>query len=131
MYKSRMDMDAIVQTDVKPLDNQDSPLIDQEDPLADSMKDDSAFIGKGDKKITVNDIKRKIEELSHTIDLSDITKPDCENTTIHTRSICIAYIVFVLISLIGLIGIFIWKYFRGAVKKGGDKNKEQPVTDSA
>lgn len=113
MYKSGMDMDAIVQTEVKPLDNQASPLIDQEDPLADSMKDDSAFIGKGDKKISVNDIRRKIEELSHTIDLKDITRPDCENTTIHTRSICTAYIIFVLISLIGLIGIFIWKYLHG------------------
>jgi hypothetical protein len=126
-----MDMDAIIQSDVKPLDDQVSPLIDQEDPLADSMKDDSAFIGKGDKKITVNDIKRKIEELSRTINLSDITKPDCENTTIHTRGICTAYIVFVLISLIGLIGIFIWKYFRGTIKGDGDKNKEQPSTNSA
>lgn len=130
MYKSGMDMDAIVQTEVKPLDNQASPLIDQEDPLADSMKDDSAFIGKGDKKISVNDIRRKIDELSHTINFNDITRPDCENTTIHTRSICTAYIVFVLISLIGLVGIFIWKYLRGMIK-GDGKNKEQPVTGTA
>ena len=84
-----------------------SPLLDQED------KTDDVFIGKGDHKITVQDIKKKIHELSKTIDLSDITKPDCENKYIHTRSICTAYIVFVLISLIGLIGIFIWKYIRG------------------
>lgn len=83
-----------------------SPLLDQEDKL------DDVFVGKGDNKITVQDIKKKIHELSKTIDLSDITKPDCENRYIHTRSICTAYIVFVLISLIGLIGIFIWKYLR-------------------
>ena len=83
-----------------------SPLLDQED------KTDDIFVGKGEHKITVQDIKKKIHELSKTIDLSDITKPDCENRYIHTRSICTAYIVFVLISLIGLIGIFIWKYLR-------------------
>ena len=129
MYKSRMDMDAIVQTDVRPLDKAEIPLLDQEDPLAESMKDDSVFVGKGDSKITVNDIKRKIKELSSKIDLNDITKPDCENTTIHTRSICTAYIIFVLISLIGLIGIFIWKYFRGSIKGNDGKNKEQVVNE--
>lgn len=129
MYKSGMDMDAIVQTEVKPLANQESPLIDQEDPLAESMKDDSVFVGKGDNKITVNDIKRKIKELSANIDLSDITKPDCENTVIHTRGICTAYIVFVLISLIGLVGIFIWKYFRGMVNGGESKNKQQQSSE--
>ena len=122
MYKPGMDMDAIVQTDVRPLDEAETPLLDQEDPLAESMKDDSVFVGKGDNKITVNDIKRKIKELSSKIDLSDITKPDCENTVVHTRSICTAYIVFVLISLIGLIGIFIWKYFRGG-KTENRKNR--------
>ena len=97
-----------------------SPLLDQEDKL------DDMFVGKGDNKITVQDIKKKIHELSKTIDLSDITKPDCENKYIHTRSICTAYIVFVLISLIGLIGIFIWKYIRGGKienrKKLADSN---------
>ena len=85
-----------------------SPLLDQEDKI------DDVFVGKGDNKITLKDIKKKINELSKKIDFSDITKPDCENKYIHTRSICTAYIVFVLISLIGLIGIFIWKYLRGA-----------------
>ena len=122
-------MGAIVQSDVRPLDETETPLLDQEDPLAESMKDDSVFVGKGDSKITVNDIKRKIKELSSKIDLSDITKPDCENTAVHTRSICTAYIVFVLISLIGLIGIFIWKYFRGSVKRDSGKNKEQALNE--
>ena len=121
-------MDAIVQTDLRPLDEEETPLLNQEDPLAESMKDDSVFVGKGNNKITVNDIKRKIKELSSKIDLSDITKPDCENTAVHTRSICTAYIIFVLISLIGLIGIFIWKYFRGSIK-GDNKNKEQAVNE--
>ena len=84
-----------------------APLLDQED------KTDDIFVGKGDNKITIKDIKKKINDLSKTIDFSDITKPDCENKYIHTRSICTAYIVFVLISLIGLVGIFIWKYIRG------------------
>ena len=84
-----------------------SPLLDQEDKM------DEVFVGKGDNKITLKDIKKKINDLSKTIDFSDITKPDCENKYIHTRSICTAYIVFILISLMGLIGIFIWKYIRG------------------
>ena len=84
-----------------------APLLDQED------KTDDIFVGKGDNKITIKDIKKRINDLSKTIDFSDITKPDCENKYIHTRSICTAYIVFILISLIGLIGIFIWKYIRG------------------
>ena len=42
---------------------QQSPLIDQED------KTDDIFIGKGTNKITVKDIKKKINELSKTIDL--------------------------------------------------------------
>ena len=84
-----------------------SPLLDQEDKM------DDVFVGKGNNKITLKDIKKKINELSKNIDLSDVTKPDCENKYIHTRGICTAYIVFVLISLIGLIGIFIWKYIRG------------------
>ncbi len=100
-----------------------SPLLDQED------KTDDIFVGKGDHKITVQDIKKKIHELSKTIDLSDITKPDCENKYIHTRSICTAYIVFILISLIGLIGIFIWKYIRGGKfsknKKDIDENPKE------
>jgi hypothetical protein len=84
-----------------------TPLLDQEDKI------DDVFVGKGNNKITLKDIKKKINDLSKTIDFSDITKPDCENKYIHTRSICTAYIVFVLISLVGLIGIFIWKYIRG------------------
>lgn len=84
-----------------------SPLLNQED------KTDDIFVGKGNDKLTLKDIKKKINDLSKTIDFSDITKPDCENKYIHTRSICTAYIVFVLISLIGLIGIFAWKYLRG------------------
>ena len=99
-----------------------SPLLDQED------KTDDVFIGKGDHKITVQDIKKKIHELSKTIDLSDITKPDCENKYIHTRSICTAYIVFILISLIGLIGIFIWKYIRGGKLK--DRKKRDDLNDA-
>ena len=118
-------MDAIIQSDVRPFESVESPLLEQEDPLAESMKDDSVFVGKGDSRLSVNDIKRKIKELSSKIDLSDITKPDCENTVVHTRSICTAYIVFVLISLIGLVGIFIWKYFRGAIKGDGGKNKDR------
>lgn len=124
-----MDMDAIIQSDVRPIDTDESPLIDQEDPLAESMKDDSVFVGKGDSKVSVNDIKRKIKELSSKIDLSDITKPDCENAVVNTRGICTAYIVFVLISLIGLVGIFIWKYLRGAIKRDGSKNKERAVNE--
>lgn len=88
------------------------------------------FIGKGDSKVTVKDIKKKINELSKTVDLSDITKPDCENKYIHTRSICTAYIIFVLISLIGLIGIFIWKYCRGMIS-GKHKNKEDTESKEA
>jgi hypothetical protein len=99
-----------------------SPLLDQEDKL------DDVFVGRGDNKITVQDIKKKIHELSKTIDLSDITKPDCENKYIHTRSICTAYIVFILISLIGLIGIFIWKYIRGGKLK--DRKKRDDLNDA-
>ena len=70
------------QTDEQPMPDifaeEKSPLLDQED------KFDDVFVGKGDNKITVQDIKKKIHELSKTIDLSDITKPDCENKYIHT-----------------------------------------------
>ena len=96
-----------------------SPLLNQEE------KTDDIFVGKGDNKITLKDIKKKINDLSKTIDFSDITKPDCENKYIHTRSICTAYIVFILISLIGLIGIFTWKYLRGR------KNKDQKNRDGS
>lgn len=102
-----------------------SPLLDQED------KTDDIFVGKGDHKITVQDIKKKIHELSKTIDLSDITKPDCENKYIHTRSICTAYIVFVLISLIGLIGIFIWKYLRGGKLDKNKKDIDENIKEEA
>lgn len=84
-----------------------SPLLDQEDKI------DDIFVGKGDNRISLKDIKKKINDLSKTVDFGDITKPDCENKFIHTRSICTAYIVFILISLIGLVGIFMWKYLRG------------------
>ena len=102
-----------------------SPLLDQEDKL------DDVFVGKGDNKITVQDIKKKIHELSKTIDLSDITKPDCENKYIHTRSICTAYIVFVLISLIGLIGIFIWKYLRKGKLAKNKKDIDENINEEA
>ena len=98
------------------------PLLDQEDRIND------LFIGKGDNKITVKDIKKKINELSKTIDLTGITKPDCENKYVHTRSICMAYIVFILVSVIGLIGIFIWKYLRG--KKIGKNKKDIEETNN-
>lgn len=106
----------------------ENPLIAQDDPLADSMKNDKPsddlFIGRGDKKLSVKDIRKKMEEWSKKIDLSDITKPDCENTVMPTRSICCAYIVFVIISLLGLIGIFIWKYCRGMIKNNGTSEQK-------
>lgn len=115
----------------KPSMNEITPLVDQEDPLADALNDtptmedkiDGLFVGTGNKKITVKDIKKKIAELSKQIDYSDISKPDCENKYAHTRSICTAYIVFVLVSLIGLIGIFIWKFCRGWIKNNEEKEK--------
>ena len=117
------------QTDEQPMPDifaeEKSPLLDQEDKL------DDVFVGKGDNKITVQDIKKKIHELSKTIDLSDITKPDCENKYIHTRSICTAYIVFVLISLIGLIGIFIWKYLRKGKLSKNKKDIDEDIKEEA
>lgn len=117
----------------KPTVMDNTPLVNQEDPLAESMKNDKGdiFIGKGDHKLTIKDIRRKIEELSKSVDLSDITKPDCENTVMPTRSICCAYIVFVIVSFIGLIGIFIWKYFRGWIKNSGESKKKDDLTEEA
>ena len=123
MYKSSM--------------NEISPLVDQGDPLADALNDaptmedklDGLFVGTGDKKITVKDIKKKIAELSKQIDYSGISKPDCENKYAHTRSICTAYIVFVLVSLIGLIGIFIWKFCRGWIKNNEEKEKDSDTAE--
>lgn len=121
MYKSEM--------------TEESPLVMQEDPLGDSMRENDAmndvFIGKGERKISIKDIREKIEELSKKVDLSDITKPDCENTTIPTKGICVAYIVFVLVSLIGLIGIFIWKYLKGWIKNKDNHGKKEDSTEKA
>lgn len=107
---------------------ENNPLVSQEDPLAESMKNDKPvddiFIGKGDQKISIKDIRKKVDEWSQKIDISDITKPDCENNIIPTRNICCAYIIFVVVSLIGLIGIFIWKYFRGFLKNKGKTKKD-------
>ena len=95
--------------------------LDPESPQ-ESIKYDNIFGKDGKKKITIKDIKRNIEALMQKVDLSDITRPECENKYLHTGTICTAYIIFVIVSILGLIGVFIWKYFRHS--KSDEKHKE-------
>ena len=97
--------------------------------LQETVKYDDIFGEDGKKKITMKDIKRNIEELMKKVDLSDITKPECENKYLHTGTICTAYIIFVIVSVLGLIGVFIWKYFRNG-KRGSDEKKDSPLVNN-
>ena len=90
-------------------------------------ENDDIFIGRGEKQLTIKDIKKNIEKLMEKVNLSDITKPDCENKYLHTGTICTAYIVFVIVSLVGLVGIFIWKFFRDKKNNSSDSS---PLIDT-
>lgn len=91
----------------------------------DDTQNDGIFDAPHNKKTTLNEIRKKILELSKTIDLSDVTAPDCEINNINTRGICVAYIVFVIFSFIGLIGIFIWRFFHNRNRD----EKKRPTED--
>lgn len=97
--------------------------------LQEPIKYDDIFGEDGKKKITMKDIKRNIEALMQKVDLSDITKPECENKYLHTGTICTAYIIFVIVSVLGLIGVFIWKYFRNG-KRGSNKKEDSPLVNN-
>ena len=90
-------------------------------------ENDDIFNGRGEKPLTIKDIKKNIEKLMEKVNLSDITKPDCENKYLHTGTICTAYIVFVIVSILGLIGIFIWKFCRS---KKNESSEYSPLINT-
>lgn len=83
----------------------------QEFEETNDAQDDGIFDPPRNKKLTLGEIRNKIIELSKKVDLSDITAPECSISEMNTRGICVAYIVFIIFSFVGLLGIFIWRYF--------------------
>ena len=90
----------------------------------DDTQNDGIFDTPQTKKTSLNEIRNKIIELSKNIDLSNVTAPDCEINNVNTRGICVAYIVFILFSFVGLIGIFIWRFFHNRNKDEKKRSME-------
>ena len=87
---------------------------------------DDIFIGKKDKAISVKDIKANIAAIVKEANFDNITQPDCENKWLHARTICTAYIVFIVMSVLGLIALFGWRFIEKWKKEHNGNAANQP-----